>query len=145
VHAELTLGLGLAVNHKRIARLMREAGIQASTGAAATVAPSEIRTPSPTSTWSLADSDPTRALPGVSRAVLVAIHTRGQHGVHVDQPPALAGSDSLVMPRALIGRPEGARRQSTRGVARCAFSLNGGPGAYTAMIMLRVALGACRS
>jgi len=28
VHAELTLGLGLAVNHKRIARLMREAGIQ---------------------------------------------------------------------------------------------------------------------
>ena len=28
VHAELTLGLGLPVNHKRIARLMREAGIQ---------------------------------------------------------------------------------------------------------------------
>jgi len=28
VHAELTLGLGLAVNHKRVARLMREAGIQ---------------------------------------------------------------------------------------------------------------------
>ncbi|WP_219419809.1 IS3 family transposase [Pseudonocardia nigra] len=28
VHAELTLGLGLAVNHKRVARLMRAAGIQ---------------------------------------------------------------------------------------------------------------------
>jgi putative transposase len=28
VHAELTLGLGLAVNHKRIARLMRQAGLQ---------------------------------------------------------------------------------------------------------------------
>jgi putative transposase len=28
VHAELTLGLGLAVNHKRVARLMREAGLQ---------------------------------------------------------------------------------------------------------------------
>lgn len=28
VHAELALGLGLAVNHKRVARLMREAGIQ---------------------------------------------------------------------------------------------------------------------
>jgi putative transposase len=28
VHAELTLGLGMAVNHKRVARLMREAGIQ---------------------------------------------------------------------------------------------------------------------
>ena len=28
VHAELTLGLGLAVNVKRVARLMREAGIQ---------------------------------------------------------------------------------------------------------------------
>lgn len=28
VHAELTLGLGLAVNHKRVARLMREASIQ---------------------------------------------------------------------------------------------------------------------
>jgi putative transposase len=28
VHAELTLGLGLPVNHKLIARLMREAGIQ---------------------------------------------------------------------------------------------------------------------
>jgi putative transposase len=28
VHAELTLGLGLPVNHKRVARLMREAGIQ---------------------------------------------------------------------------------------------------------------------
>jgi putative transposase len=28
VHAELTLGLGLTVNHKRVARLMRDAGIQ---------------------------------------------------------------------------------------------------------------------
>jgi putative transposase len=28
VHAELTLGLGLVVNHKRVARMMREAGIQ---------------------------------------------------------------------------------------------------------------------
>lgn len=28
VHAELTLGLGLAVNHKRVARLMRDAGVQ---------------------------------------------------------------------------------------------------------------------
>ncbi|MGH3828371.1 MAG: IS3 family transposase [Pseudonocardiaceae bacterium] len=28
VHAELTLGLGLEVNHKRVARLMREAGPQ---------------------------------------------------------------------------------------------------------------------
>ena len=28
VHAELTLGLGIAVNHKRVARLMREAGLQ---------------------------------------------------------------------------------------------------------------------
>ncbi len=28
VHAELTLGLGLAVNHKRVTRLMREAGLQ---------------------------------------------------------------------------------------------------------------------
>ena len=28
VHAELTLGLGLVVNHKRVARLMRQAGIQ---------------------------------------------------------------------------------------------------------------------
>jgi putative transposase len=28
VHAELTLGLGVVVNHKRVARLMREAGIQ---------------------------------------------------------------------------------------------------------------------
>lgn len=28
IHAELTLGLGLAVNHKRVARLMREAGIR---------------------------------------------------------------------------------------------------------------------
>ena len=28
VHAELTLGLGLAVNRKRVARLMRQAGIQ---------------------------------------------------------------------------------------------------------------------
>jgi len=28
VHAELTLGLGMVVNHKRVARLMREAGIR---------------------------------------------------------------------------------------------------------------------
>jgi putative transposase len=28
VHAELTLGLGIPVNHKRVARLMRQAGIQ---------------------------------------------------------------------------------------------------------------------
>ena len=28
MHAELTLGLGMRVNHKRVARLMREAGIQ---------------------------------------------------------------------------------------------------------------------
>jgi putative transposase len=28
VHAELTLGMGLQVNEKRVARLMREAGIQ---------------------------------------------------------------------------------------------------------------------
>jgi putative transposase len=28
VHAELTLGLGMAVNHKRVERLMREAGVQ---------------------------------------------------------------------------------------------------------------------
>jgi transposase InsO family protein len=28
VHAELVLGLGMPVNHKRVARLMREAGIQ---------------------------------------------------------------------------------------------------------------------
>ncbi|WP_250557977.1 IS3 family transposase [Pseudonocardia lacus] len=28
VHAELTLGLGMTVNHKRVARLMRQAGIQ---------------------------------------------------------------------------------------------------------------------
>jgi putative transposase len=28
IHAELTLGLGLPVNHKRVARLMREAGLQ---------------------------------------------------------------------------------------------------------------------
>ena len=28
VHAELTLGLGMSVNHKRVARLMREAGLQ---------------------------------------------------------------------------------------------------------------------
>lgn len=28
VHAELTLGMGLDVNHKRVARLMREAGVQ---------------------------------------------------------------------------------------------------------------------
>lgn len=28
MHAELTLGLGLAVNRKRVARLMRQAGIQ---------------------------------------------------------------------------------------------------------------------
>ncbi|WP_308015390.1 IS3 family transposase [Pseudonocardia sp. ICBG1293] len=28
VHAELTLGLGITVNHKRVARLMRQAGIQ---------------------------------------------------------------------------------------------------------------------
>ncbi|GAA1844456.1 hypothetical protein GCM10009836_24870 [Pseudonocardia ailaonensis] len=28
VHAELTLGLGLVVDHKRVARLMREAGVQ---------------------------------------------------------------------------------------------------------------------
>lgn len=28
VHAELVLGLGMAVNHKRVARLMREAGVQ---------------------------------------------------------------------------------------------------------------------
>jgi putative transposase len=28
VHAELTLGLGVTVNHKRVARLMRQAGIQ---------------------------------------------------------------------------------------------------------------------
>jgi putative transposase len=28
VHAELTLGLGQAVNHKRVARLMRQAGLQ---------------------------------------------------------------------------------------------------------------------
>jgi len=28
VHAQLTLGLGMVVNHKRVARLMREAGIQ---------------------------------------------------------------------------------------------------------------------
>jgi putative transposase len=30
VHAELTLGLGMTVNHKRVARLMREAGIRGS-------------------------------------------------------------------------------------------------------------------
>ena len=28
VHAELTLGLGLPVNHKRVRRLMRQAGLQ---------------------------------------------------------------------------------------------------------------------
>lgn len=28
MHAELTLGLGIVVNHKRVARLMRETGIQ---------------------------------------------------------------------------------------------------------------------
>jgi putative transposase len=31
VHAELTLGLGIPVNHKRVARLMREAGIYGKT------------------------------------------------------------------------------------------------------------------
>lgn len=33
VHAELTLGLGERVNRKRVERLMRQAGLQAPTGA----------------------------------------------------------------------------------------------------------------
>jgi len=57
VHAELTLGLGLQVNLKRVARLMREAGIQGlSTGADAVAAPSATPLRSPAATWSSASS-----------------------------------------------------------------------------------------
>ena len=60
VHAELTLGLGQVVNHKRVARLMREADIQgASTGADDAAARSETRARSPTPTWSTGTSPST--------------------------------------------------------------------------------------
>jgi transposase InsO family protein len=56
IHAELTLGLGLSVNLKRVARLMRQAGIQGSTGADAVAARFVTRTPHPAQTWSTGTS-----------------------------------------------------------------------------------------
>jgi transposase InsO family protein len=55
VHAELTLGLGLLVNLKRVARLMSPAS-KASTGADVGAAPSATRTQHPARTWSTAIS-----------------------------------------------------------------------------------------
>ena len=56
VHAELTLGLGVVVNHKRVARLMREAGIHGLYCVAVAAAPRVTTKPSPTSTWSTGTS-----------------------------------------------------------------------------------------
>jgi transposase InsO family protein len=56
IHAELVLGLGVEVNHKRVARLMREAGIRASTGAGPAAARSGRR---PRTTWCTASSPST--------------------------------------------------------------------------------------
>ena len=42
VHAELTLGLGLAVNEKRVARLMRQAGVRG-----LRAPPARLHTPEP--------------------------------------------------------------------------------------------------
>ena len=53
VHAELVLGLGETVNRKRVARLMREAGRRASTGARAGRTWSARR---PRRTWCTASS-----------------------------------------------------------------------------------------
>jgi hypothetical protein len=55
VHAELTLGLGLPVNLKRVARLMRE-DCRASTGADGTAAQSATRTQGSVPTWSTGSS-----------------------------------------------------------------------------------------
>lgn len=53
VHAELTLELGWTVNRKRVARLMRQAGIQGLIpGVDAGAARCATRTPSPARTWS---------------------------------------------------------------------------------------------
>jgi hypothetical protein len=58
VHAELTLGLGLglSVNLKRVARLMREAASRVSTGADAAARPAVTRPGSPARIWSTATS-----------------------------------------------------------------------------------------
>jgi len=61
VHAELTLGLGLEVNHKRVARLMREAGIQGlyrRRHRGATVRDPDAQ-PSPAQIWSTGSSPST--------------------------------------------------------------------------------------
>ena len=56
VHAELRLGMGLPVNLKRVARLMRQAGIQGFYGADAAAARSGTRTRRPARIWSTATS-----------------------------------------------------------------------------------------
>ena len=56
VHAELTLGLGLSVNLKRVAQLMRQAGIQGLYGADGVAARSLTRTHSPVRIWSIGTS-----------------------------------------------------------------------------------------
>jgi transposase InsO family protein len=56
VHAELTLGLGLSVNLKRVARLMREAGIQGLYRRDAAARPVATPPGSPARIWSTATS-----------------------------------------------------------------------------------------
>ncbi len=56
VHAELRLGLGLEVNHKRVRRLMREAGLQACTGAVGMAARSATQPTTRPLTGSVASS-----------------------------------------------------------------------------------------
>ena len=60
VHAELTLGLGLPVNLKRVARLMRQAGIQGLYRRRRRGCTVRDPTPSPARTWSTASSPSTQ-------------------------------------------------------------------------------------
>ncbi|MEV6259028.1 IS3 family transposase [Nocardia sp. NPDC051929] len=57
VHAELRLGRRIRVGRKRVARLMRSAGLDG-ISAVAEAAPREIRRPVRTRTWSTAASPP---------------------------------------------------------------------------------------
>ncbi|WP_369075879.1 hypothetical protein [Pseudonocardia halophobica] len=82
MHAELTLGLGLAVNHKRVAQLMREVGIS-SIGAEVAAAPGATSTPTPTTTWS------TRAVDGVDRRLLRQFAGRVVLGHHATRASRL--------------------------------------------------------
>ncbi len=64
IHAELAAE-GILVGRKRVARLMRAAGLQGSAGANGSAPPSAPRTPARRLIWSSATSQPPRPIDGL--------------------------------------------------------------------------------